>query len=288
MIIVRLLGGMGNQMFQYAAGRRLSEHHGVPLKLDVHGFDTVQEVTPRKYELNHFNVQQEFALPEEVERLAMEGKSFLGRLSTMLPYRFHSHLTERGEGFDSRLLNAGKNVYLEGWWGSERYFSDIQEIIRREFTVRYPMEGLSVALADEILSTTSVSVHVRRGDFASDPRTRSFHGLLPLEYYVVAADIIAERVKRPHFLVFSDDPQWAHDHLALRHPVTFISHNGVETAYDDLRLMSLCRHHVIANSTFSWWGAWLNGANDKLVIAPKRWLSRSTPPGLIPESWICL
>lgn len=290
MIIVKILGGMGNQMFQYAMGRRLAHHHGVPLKLDTSGFDAIAGITPRQYDLKHFNVQENFAELEEIEELIHARGFVKRRLIKLLPYHKRPYISERGLFFDPNLLKAGRNVYLNGVWASEKYFTDIEAIIREEFTVKYEMEGETSRLAALLPTCESVAVHIRRGDFAADPKTREFHGLCPLEYYHSAVEVVAGKVLEPHFYVFSDDPDWAKANLTTAYPVTFVAHNRRERHYDDLRLMSLCRHNIIANSTFSWWGAWLNRNPGKIVIAPRQWLGNPAmePRDLIPPTWLRL
>jgi hypothetical protein len=180
------------------------------------------------------------------------------------------------------------DVYLEGYWGSEKYFKDIEAIIRRELTVKTEPSPINRAMAEHICQAPAVSIHIRRGDFISNPITQKFHGVCSLEYYSKAADMIAGMVERPHFFVFSDDPQWAQDNLKLEYPITFVTHNSMDEDYEDLRLMSLCKYHIIANSTFSWWGAWLSRASDKIVYAPRYWLNDSSlnTSDVIPNGWI--
>jgi len=289
MVIVKLMGGLGNQMFQYAAARRLSWCHGTPLKLDLSFLDGEQAGnTPRKFELNNFCISAEIASPREVS--AMSGKSST-RLATAC-----SRLFQRAAGyidyrenffhFDPNLLTLPDNVYLEGYWQSERYFAEIRDLIRKEFTVKTPLLGRSLEIADEIQAVNSVSLHVRRGDYVTEEKT---HGVCDIEYYRKAEDRVAQELGNPEFFVLSDDPVWVASHLRLRHPVRYINHNG-SMAHEDLRLMSLCRHNIIANSSFSWWGAWLNDNPGKSIFAPKEWFrdkSHNTAD-ILPESWIKL
>lgn len=179
------------------------------------------------------------------------------------------------------------NVYLEGYWQSERYFEDIKEIVQKEFTLKTPLEGLNLILAEEIRTVDAVSMHVRRGDYVTDENVSTMHGVCDLEYYRKAVDKVVQTLKDPCFFVFSDDPEWVADNLKLRHPARYISHNS-SLAHEDLRLMSLCRHHIIANSSFSWWGAWLSTCHEKLVIAPNKWFNnfKVDTSDLIPKAWI--
>lgn len=273
MIIVQLLGGLGNQMFQYALGRRLSIDRQVPLKLDVSGFETY---TLRQYYLDHFNIHAEIATPGDIlrfrsYRIDQRVKRRIERLTR--PYYDRSIVNEQTPGFDSRILRVGGDVCLDGYWQNEQYFDTIQAHIREEFTLKAPPSAANLAMLRQIESTQSVSLHIRRGDYASNPLTNQYHGLLPLTYYQEAAAKISDRVSDPHFFVFSDDPGWAHDHLRLDFPVIIVDVNGPAQGHEDLRLMSACQRHIIANSSFSWWGAWLSSSPRKLVYAPARWFT---------------
>ena len=179
------------------------------------------------------------------------------------------------------------NVYLEGFWHSEKYFKDIENVIRQEFTIRDEPDALNKEMANKIMACEPVSIHIRRGDYVSDKKTNEFHGTCSLEYYNDAIGIITKEIKAPHFFVFSDDPVWVQDNLKLKFSTTYLVYNGAEKAYEDLRLMSLCKHHIIANSSFSWWGAWLSGNPYKIVIAPKKWFNDETidTSDLIPDEW---
>lgn len=289
MIIVKLVGGLGNQMFQYAAARSISWRHGTSLKLDLSFLEGDQTGnTPRKYELDNYCITAEKASRWETITMSGRGKTGLG---TTIAQKYqavvdYAVFRERSFNFDPQLFAVPDNVYLEGYWQSERYFADIREIIRNEFTVKTPLIDGNMELANEIKAVNAVSIHVRRGDYVLDEKTRNFHGICNLEYYLKAEDRVAQTLVNPHFFVFSDDPKWVKDNLKLRHPVRYVSHKG-SIAHEDLRLMSLCSHHVIANSSFSWWGAWLSNNPDKLVVAPERWFNDPSinTSDLIPSDW---
>ena len=192
--------------------------------------------------------------------------------------------------FDPRVLRAPRNAYMDGYWQSERYFRDAGDRVRGEFTFRDSLEGKSREVADRIASCESVSLHVRRGDYVSRSRVAVRHGACPLEYYGRAVAEIASRVHRPEFFVFSDDARWARDSIHTGFPSTFVDHNDPEHGFDDMHLMSLCRHHVIANSSFSWWSAWLSRPRGRIVIGPQRWFadSESDSADLLPDDWLRL
>ncbi len=286
MIIAQLIGGMGNQMFQYALGRRLAYERGVPLKLDIRWYETTSF---RAYKLRHFNIQESFATPAECERFI--GQRFDQRLRRIierrLPWGKRPLVNERTLAFDPDALNAPKAAYLEGYWQSERYFAPIADILREEFTFKTPPDAANAALGDQISSVDAVSLHIRRGDYVSDPGANQLLGLAPLDYYHEAARRIGAAVGAPHFFIFSDDIPWAKANLHIDHPMTFVDHNGAEKDYEDLRLITLCKHHIIANSSFSWWGAWLAQHPGKIVYAPARWGNDPAlnHPDRVPATW---
>jgi hypothetical protein len=187
--------------------------------------------------------------------------------------------------YNPDILKTPKSVYLVGYWQSEQYFKDIESLLRREFTFKTAPDAKNAHPVALIQSVQAVSVHIRRGDYVANPHTHEFHGSVSLEYYHIAADKIAQAVTDPHFFVFSDEPEWAQEHLKLNYPTTFMAVSGQGKDYEDLRLMSLCKHHIIANSSFSWWGAWLSINPNKVVFAPTRWFNQLDARDLIPETW---
>ncbi|MEN6509171.1 MAG: alpha-1,2-fucosyltransferase [Smithella sp.] len=156
--------------------------------------------------------------------------------------------------FDPNLLKINRDAYLDGYWQSEKYFLDIAPVIRKELSIKTPPDRENELLINKIANSDAVSLHIRRADYVADSHTNTIHGACSLDYYHHAVDKVAEKVKSPHFFIFSDDPAWALDNLKLKYPATFVTKNGPDKNYEDLRLMSLCRHNIIANSTFSWWG----------------------------------
>lgn len=293
MIIVRLIGGLGNQMFQYALGRHLSEIHNTKLKLDISGYETYKYRDTIKYSLWAYNIQESFATEKEISYLKYGRYGLLKRIADRIMksqrQTLKSYIIEKIKfKFDTEILKLPDNIYLEGSWQNENYFKAIKNILSQEFRVRVPLSGINKRIADEIRRTNSVSLHIRRGAYINDPAASKLHGLCSLEYYKECIDSISEKLLNPHFFVFSDEPQWAHRHLKIKHPVTFVENNNIYKAYEDFRLMTLCRNHIIANSTFSWWAAWLSKYSQKIVFAPKKWFRTVTfdTEALIPEKWI--
>jgi hypothetical protein len=291
MIIARLVGGLGNQLFQYAVARRLAHVLQAPLKLDRTYYETRRL---RSYHLHAFNIEESFASREQLSEILGPSGKGLVRIAFRLrkSWKPGSRWTVIREGhigpLDPRVMNASGNVYLDGYWQTEKYFADVQDIIRREFTVKYEQDPQSQEIVRLIESTRSVSVHIRRGDYVSDARTSRVHGSCPLGFYQECVRRIVERVALPRFFVFSDDPRWAVENLRLEWPTTYVTHNDASKAYEDLRLMSSCKHNIIANSSFSWWAAWLNPNPGKIVFAPRKWLNDPTydTRDLVPRTWI--
>lgn len=292
MIVSKIIGGIGNQMFQYAASRALSLKYGQPLRLDISAF--------AGYELHHgfelqkvFNCQLEIARESDVRNiLGWQYSSQIRRLTAKQCFRVF-----RGKGYIIEphfhywpdILKAPRDCYLDGYWQSEKYFDEFASVIRTDFTFKIPMANRNVEIVTHIGQENSVSLHVRRGDYAINPKTNATHGLCSLDYYRMAIRYFADRIGQPYFFVFSDDIAWAKYNLKMDFPCQYIDHNHGEDSYNDMRLMSICRHHIIANSSFSWWGAWLNPSLDKIVVAPKKWFSNNNDiKDLFPQGWVAL
>ncbi len=290
MIIVQLLGGLGNQMFQYATGRRLAHAHNSVLKLDISAFNQRRFVTDRKYALSPFNIQSQIASIDEIEALtlwpAAKTVNFFPHLFRRFPWRPPTYIHCFEVPFQSHILNLPDGVYLEGYWQSEKYFKDIAQILRQELTLKGQPAGENLDWVQRIQSCSSVSVHVRRRDFLMDTNTHQTHGVCSLDYYERAVHKVDEVVKSPVFFVFSDDHRWAKENLRIPFPANFIDNNQ-QRHEEDFRLMNLCRHHILANSSFSWWSAWLNPNPDKIVIAPWPWFKdlKYDIRDILPDDW---
>jgi hypothetical protein len=325
MIIVQLVGGLGNQMFQYALGRRLSLERGVPLYLDVSWFQNIPaNLTHRVYELGIYNIVAQIAPQRIVDQATAvyshrSVKGLLHRIRRKLG--LHTLVvSERQPGvFQPEVLRAPRNSYLRGYWQSEKYIKPIREYLRSEFTPKLPVRQLYRELTNQVLERNSVSVHIRRSDYVHNPIHAAFHGVLPVEYYIDAIREILMRVNDPTFFIFTDDMAWSL--LAIQEiasqfskPLTFylLANNweqvhGLEYAsapiiiiedpsasvqrevwQNRLWVMRHCKHHIIANSSFSWWAAWLSENPDKVVIAPKRWFAQIEAPDTVPADWLRL
>ena len=288
-ILARLFGGLGNQMFQYACARRLAHRLGTELKLDL---STAESYGPRKYALDGLNISAQLATAaavKSIQRRARISDHLPRRLLDRIPGWRYEVFRERSFAFDPAVLELRGNILLEGYWQSERYFADIADIVRLEFSpAAAPAAGAASHQAN-IRDTNAVSVHVRRGDYVSNPGANRYHGVCDLDYYRRAVEIITRTEPQPHFFVFSDDPEWAAQNLRLGFPTVVVeSAGGDDGARADLHLMSLCRHHIIANSSFSWWGAWLNPKPEKKVVAPQKWFAAGARDtrDLVPADWM--
>jgi hypothetical protein len=297
MIIVKLIGGLGNQMFQYALGRALSISHKVPLRLDISDFSSY--VLHQGFELDRiFKGNIELATTCDLRDIIGWRSHKSLRSLLFRPILRWSHgqrlIVEPHSHYWEGIKNLSTPCYLSGYWQSDRYFSKYAPFIRDDFTFTQPFSGRNRDLAQEIGGKQSISLHIRRGDYVSNPKTLKTHGICSLEYYRLAVAYMAERVVNPIFYVFSDDPEWVRASLVLDYPMVFVDNNRGQDSFNDMHLMSLCKHNIIANSTFSWWAAWLNSNFEKIVITPREWLKnphavtdyKKYLDDLIPRDWI--
>lgn len=286
MIIAKLLGGLGNQMFQYATGRSLALANGCELKLDISAFD--RYVIHSGFALGTFNIAAEIASAAEIRKLAGSTRKIPRMILRKLGIQRQSYFCERDFSFDPALLDRLAPIYIEGYWQSYKYFDKFSSQIRSELTFRQSPLGKNAELAQGIALENSVSVHIRRGDYVSNPIANRVHGFVGVAYYEQVLDCISSQIDSPHFFVFSDDLPWARENLKFPGEVTFVGQNIGPKAYEDLRLMSLCKHHVIANSSFSWWAAWLGWMPGKKVFYPANWFSSKLHDvsSMNPPAWI--
>ena len=264
-VISKIKAGMGNQLFQYAAARNLSLRHHIPLLIDVSHYFTS---AVRKFELGYFNI------PDLETNLEPYGEMVF---DVYKEPHFH---------YDPTFGQLEGNIYLDGFWQSEKYFKSIRPILLEELKVKETYVSHLQQMTDTMKSRHSVAVHIRRGDYISK-RFSDTHGVLPYNYYTRAIDLLA-KVLPIKLYFFSDDMEWVKDNVMVHHPHEFISKSITKNHLEDFHLMSQCRHHIIANSSFSWWAAWLNNYPEKQVIAPEQWFNNlpHDTKDLIPETWI--
>jgi virulence-associated protein VapD len=283
------MGGLGNQMFQYALGRKLSLVNNDIFKLDISDYNKQNShATKREYKLKFFNILENIAEEKEVIKLK-GGKLLNNKIFNKLGIRYKTYIKEKITNvFDPKILNLKGNIYLEGYWQNEKYFKDIRNILLKEFTLKNNPPQIFYELLDDIKNMNSVAIHIRGGDYVKDKETSKFHGILSIDYYTKAIKIFIEKLKDPKFFVFTDDTEYANmilNELKINY-VLVNQHNLAD--YEELILMSNFKNFIIANSSFSWWGAWLSDYKDKIVASPSIWFadSKLSSINLSPDSWI--
>lgn len=285
------MGGLGNQLFQYAAGRALALKHQTELKLDLSllNADPKNVYTKRELELHVFNITASIASDSELE--VFYRRTFFQKVVTKLfpslPSKYFIG-NQKGFEYDEAFESYPNNSYLNGYWQSENFFSSIREILLKELVIKKEMTPLCKSTKDLILNSNSVSLHIRRGDYVSDKSASAYHGTVPLDYYDKALSYLNGVYKDLKVFIFSDDMDWAKANLKLTNECVYVDFNTGENSVFDMYLMSQCKHNIIANSSFSWWGAWLNQNAEKIVIAPVKWFADKNlnTKDLIPNSWL--
>ncbi len=290
MIIVNLMGGLGNQLFQYATGRNLASHLQTKLKLD-HSFLEMESdglYTKRDYELGVFNTVQDRAEAVDLRPFyRTKGNRILNYYRKLINEKSITRFNEKSFSYDNRIETIDGPSYLYGYWQSEKYFLSSRDLLLKEIV---PKQGISKetqkVLTEILLEENPVSLHIRRGDYVNLEPANSWHGVIDVQYYREAVHQIQSKISNPRFFVFSDDITWVKANLRIPE-VNYIE--GLKN-YEDLELMKNCRHHIIANSSFSWWGAWLSQGESPFIIAPKRWFKDESinTTDLIPASWLRL
>ncbi len=298
-LIVRIAGGVGNQLFMYAAARRLALKRSAELVIDdVTGFLDDYEFK-RFYQLDKFNINCRIATASERLEPFSRARRFIKiGLNNFLRFENTSYIKQKRPDFDERLLSVNlrsRVTYLEGYWQSENYFKDIEQQIREDFRIILPMDSDNHEMSLKILKTNSVALHVRFFDLSNFNLGENIDSNnIEINYYQQAIALIKKRIQNPHFFIFSDQPQIALNYLDLGNSkYTLVDHNkGDQFAVADLKLMSLCNHFIIANSTYSWWAAWLGLEENKIVIAPGIIKKKHGPmwgfKGLIPNEWFTI
>jgi len=281
-IYLRLMGGLGNQLFQYAAGRSLADRLGVELVLDDRY--VVRKSQHTGIALDAFNVRARLMNNSE-QQCFSERKIRLARWFKKLIRPLGKVFWETQYNYDPSIDATPVGQLLIGFWQSEEYMYDLHQL-RLDLELKAPLSLAAQKVSEVIDTVESVALHVRRGDYLKDQKTIARHGVCSQSYYQSAIDLVLAEKPMAKFLVFSDDPQWVKVHLQLPPQCTYVSKASI-TAQEDLVLISRCKHQIIANSTFSWWGAWLNNSCDKIVVCPTPWFddSRIATQDLLPANW---
>jgi len=288
MIIVELTGGLGNQLFQYATGKGLSLDKNVPLLLDLGWFDSQVK---RKYQLDLLNISANIAHNYEVEKIKNNKsnnviESIERKSGIKIPWITRSVFIEKNSGyFDKDLFSCPKNCYISGYWQCEKYFMHIKDVLQKEFSLIQDFSDKTRSISIQMQSdTNSVSVHVRRGDYVNEGVG---HYVNTMDYYQRAINFLQDHSVKPKLYVSSDDLSWTRENLYFYPDVTFIDSDICRNDVEELLLMTYCHHHINANSSFSWWGAWLNEQPDSIVTVPNKWFTdRPFPKDRIPSRWI--
>lgn len=291
MIIIKLQGGLGNQMFQYAFATILAKKKDSTLLIDTDFFKRVEKkpgFTPRSFELNIF--ENAYLEANQIQLSSFFNLSFLDKIKRKLKLNYPKIYNESFFGFNQTALNIKTPVYLNGYFQSYKYYKAYEETIHQLFVFHTDkLDTRNKELLSIIKNTNTISVHLRRGDYVEDKMTQEFHGCCSQEYYSEAITLLVDRFKDFTLVFFSDDTNWVKEQFGnLPYPKLFIDNNCDDNDWIDMLLMSSCQHNIIANSSFSWWAAWLNKNTDKTVIAPKEWFKKKelNIVSLIPDEWI--
>ena len=287
-VITHMIGGLGNQMFQYAAGYALSRRLNASLKFDISEF--AEYKAHNGLEISKiFNCAIKRPSPKELDNVLGRNarKGLLKRIKILtLSYLYPQHvLIDRYKSENWISLKAP--IYIKGYWQSEKYFKEYSHEIRRIFDFRSAMDGRNQEISNSISNGDSISLHIRRGDYITNRKANLELGTAPMSYFKSAIAYITKKVASPRFFVFSDDQLWAKSNLNTGFPTDYIENNKGPCSFFDMQLMSRCRHHIITNSSFSWWGAWLNPDREKIVIGPRKWFAnhkRAHNP--CPPEWV--
>lgn len=279
MVVVKVSGGLGNQLFQYALGRAVANKYNVPLKLDINSYENYK--LHNGYRLDQFNINADIASEEEISHL----KGSINIISKIMKrlnfFQNNTYYREKERTIYDANVFMKMPLYLDGYWQNEQYFSEIRAVLLNELWPRDPLSSNAQAIQLSIQQSNAVSIHVRRGDYLNHPEI----GVLDVDYYKRAVDYIKEKIETPVFFVFSNDVEWCKDNFSFINSPVFIE--DTQTEIDDLMLMSQCQHNIVANSSFSWWAGWLNKNPKKNVIAPKKWrLDDPENYKYLPNSWI--
>jgi hypothetical protein len=281
MIIIKLQGGLGNQLFQYAFGRMLTNKNNTELVLDNTNYPKDKL---REFNLHHFNIKARLINDKENIKYNSKVNKLIRKIKRFIkPHQAYT--------FNIKELNKKDNSYIEGYWQSQKYFYPIEKDIRKELTLKnHPSKTFQSEYKLIQSCPVSVSIHIRRGDYANNPDITKIFGLCDLNYYKKAIEIINSKYQNCTFFVSSDDTKWAKENIPNiidKNTVHYVSNPDLSD-YEELVLMSKCHHQIIANSSFSWWAGWLNENKNKTIIAPQKWMAnpKIKTPDIIPDKWI--
>lgn len=291
MIVSQLKGGLGNQMFQYAAGKSLALRTRTSLALDLSFLEQNKfNVTNRQFALGEFNIRAQLGGIELRNGFNFNTNKFVLKFRATFPRFFdtivfnESRLSRRNSFFDLK-----ENTYLSGYWQDSFYFRAIRNELLVDFQLKHESESFT-RISAEIKNSNSIGIHIRRGDYVTLKSASDFHGILPLEYYKNAVHKITQLVPHPNYFVFSDDAEWCEANLDFLPGFKMVSKDKGLSMQEELMAMSKCKHNIIANSSYSWWASWLNENPNKLVIAPQYWYTKTKTQNvsLLEPNWILI
>jgi hypothetical protein len=288
MIVVKLIGGIGNQMFQYAFYKYIKSKN-LDVKIDINSFDNYKLHQGYELEKVFKNIQISYAVKEDFINLLDNNMSIISKARRKILGLKKTHYKEYKLAYNEKIediINKRRNIYFEGYWQSEKYFSEIKKEIKKDFLFQKFEDDKNLYIENKIKNSMSVSIHVRRGDFLDNDLHKD---ICTLGYYEKCIDYILKMVNNPTFFIFSDDVEWCKHRFSKLQNKEYINWNTGNNSFRDMQLMSLCKHNIIANSSFSWWGAWLNVNPLKIVVTPKKFLNSDNDLiDLIPQEWIRL
>ncbi len=288
MVIVHLMGGLGNQLFQYSFARNIAIKNNCELKLDLSSYENYEW---HEYSLSPFNIKAAIASTAEIKKLKNKQQHFINKVLRKIINKGNIIINEKNIAFNPLYLDVKAPAFLSGYWQCEKYFIENKSIISNDLLITKLPSIKNQELMEEIKKYNSVSLHIRRGNYVSVPEFNQVLGTCSMEYYTAALNYISKIITNPVFFVFSDDIEWARQNLNTDHTFVFVDINDAKHDYEDLRLMQHCKHNIVANSTFSWWAAWLNKNINKIIIAPQQWFRGERnidSTHLVPENWIRL
>jgi hypothetical protein len=283
MVIVKIIGGLGNQMFQYAYAKALQQK-GYDVKIDISAFETYK--LHGGYGLDKYSIDIKVANQHEIDSFGAVG--LISKIKNKLRIKNLKVIRESNLLFNEKYLNIDDNKYIDGYFQTEKYFSNSRDIILKQFVLKEEISEYSKDVKKQIANAkVSVSLHIRRGDYLNSVNA-NIHGVCDLDYYKKAVSVLNTKLDEANYFIFSDDIAWVKEHLKLDNGF-YIDSKEKRIPHEDIYLMSLCDHNIIANSSFSWWGAWLNQNNEKLVIAPNRWFADEkmeiNAKNIVSENW---
>lgn len=294
-IVVSLYGGLGNQLFQYATGKSIALKNNLDLILDLKWFEEQKTSKDKTVTSREFALEP-FALDIFTQVVGLPTQKFDGFFNRFL--RNYNKLTlknhegykiykEKNFKFDEKVTSLNAPIWLDGYWQSFKYFEDIRGLLQSELNIRENLSPASKDILLKIENKNAICIHVRRGDYISNKSAAAFHGTCDLRYYKKGLELLRPWSNNSHCFIFSDEPDWVKNNITFPVQATVVSNNSASTAHEDLYLMSSCNDFIIANSSFSWWGAWLSSSKNKRVIAPKTWFTNQDidTSDLIPNHW---